>query len=55
MGGGEITRTGAGPTLEAARRQFEEKRGEPGVPDQCRGPLQVTSVGHFGAITRLGK
>jgi hypothetical protein len=43
MGGGEITQAEAGPTPETARRQFEEKRGELGVPDQCRGPLWVSS------------
>ena len=48
MGGGEITQAEAGPTPEAARRQFEEKRGELGVPDQCRGPLWVSS----GVITK---
>ena len=43
MGGGEITQEEAGPTPEAARRQFEEKRGELGVPDRCQGPLWVSS------------
>ena len=47
MGGGQITQGEAGPTPEAARRQFEEKRGELGVPDRCRGPLWVSS----GVIT----
>ena len=48
MGGGEIRREDSGPTPEAARRQFEEKRGELGVPDRCRGPLWVSS----GVITK---
>ena len=43
MGGGQITREEAGPTPEAASRAFEEKRGELGVPDRCRGPLWVSS------------
>ena len=43
IGGGEITQAEAGPTPEAARRQFEEKRGELGVPNRCRGPLWVSS------------
>lgn len=43
MGGGQITQEEAGPTPEAARRAFEEKRGELGVPDRCRGPLWVSS------------
>ena len=43
MGGGQITQEEAGPTPEAARRAFEEKRKELGVPDQCRGPLWVSS------------
>ena len=51
MGGGEITQAEAGPTPEAARRQFEEKRRELGVPDQCRGPLWVSS----GVITKPEK
>ncbi len=45
MGGGEITQAEAGPTPGAARQQFEEKRGELGVPDRCRGPLFVSWVG----------
>ncbi len=45
LGGGEITQAEAGPTPEAARQQFEEKRGELGVPDRCRGPLFVSWVG----------
>ena len=43
MGGGQITQEEAGPTPGAARRAFEEKRGELGVPERCRGPLWVSS------------
>lgn len=43
MGGGQITKEEAGLTPEAARRAFEEQRGELGVPDRCRGPLWVSS------------
>ena len=43
MGGGQITQQEAGATPEAARRAFEEKRRELGVPDRCRGPLWVSS------------
>ncbi len=43
MGAGQISQGEAGPTPEAARQQFEEKPGELGVPDRCRGPLGVSS------------
>ena len=43
MGGGQITQEEAGPMPEAARRTFEEKRRQLGVPDGCRGPLWVSS------------
>ena len=44
MGGGEIRREDSGG-------QFEERRGELGVPDRCRGPLWLSS----GVITKPEK
>ena len=52
MGGGEIRREDSGgPTLEAARQQFEERRGELGAPNRCRGPLWLSR----GVITKPEK
>ena len=39
ISGGETSKDEIGPNPEAARRNFEERRRQSGVPDQCRGPL----------------
>ncbi len=45
VGGGQITRGEAGPTPEAARREFMEQRKNLEVPDQCRGSLWGAAPG----------
>lgn len=44
VGGGQVE-TGAGSTPEAARRGFEERRRELGIPDKCRGSLWYVTPG----------
>ncbi len=39
LGGGEIRKDESGPTPQAARRAFDERRRKLGVPGKCRGPF----------------